>query len=118
MIKLKSLDALAAVVICMRLAACERDDKLVREFARFSEYYLIVLGDWFYERGIAHSLGDYFAATLWPSCYSQSWITTFSANHYIANIHSMKKLWQQATASNNGKVTLKALDEILDFLES
>lgn len=118
MIRLQSLDGLAAVVISMRLAALERDDRLVREFARFSEYYLIVLGGWFYERGIAQSLGDYFAAILWPSCYNQPWIATFSANHYIANIHAMKKVWQRATAANNGKVTLKALEEILDYLES
>lgn len=118
MIKLNSLDGLATVVVCMRLAAGEQDDRLARAFARFSEYYLIVLGDWFYKRGIAQSLGDYFETILWPSCYGQPWVSTFSANRYIPNIHAMRAVWQQAAAANNGKVTLKALDEVLDYLES
>lgn len=118
MIKLKSLDGPAAAVICMRLAAGERDDRLVRAFARFSEYYLIILGDWFYEGGIAQSLADYFDAILWPSCYSQTWITTFSTDEYIPNIQAMRAVWKQAVSANNGNVSLKALDEILDYLES
>jgi hypothetical protein len=118
MLRQGSLEGLAVLVICMRLAASQGMNRLAVTFYQFAGDCLLVLGIWFYTHGVAHGLGEYFETDLLPAaCRDTPWLGYFSAVYYISSILSMSKGLQRAEAINKGELTSdQALEAMLKFI--
>lgn len=108
-----SLESLAVLAICARLAASHGATHLAQEFCRYAGYSLLIQGIWFYAHGVAHCLGEYFETDFVPANCNEPWMCNFSSLHYVSKIGSMSLALKRELAS---KQSIKSAVDEMDAL--
>lgn len=92
MVERGSLEGLAVLTICMRLAGAANLDRLALTFYRYSTRCLLVLGGSLYDHGIAQGVAEYYELVLLPKCCREHWMGSFSSAHYLHSVHGLQKV--------------------------
>lgn len=107
MIEDGSLEGLAVLTTCMRLAEKTGADRLALAFYRHATNNLLILGSWFYAHGIAQGIADYYETELLPKSIQDHNLGTFSSRHYLHAVKGLNSAVLQAQARTERKLTNK-----------
>lgn len=99
MIEHGSLESLAVLTICMRLASAASLDRLALIFHYHSTRHLLVLADSLYDHGIAQGMAEYYELVLLPKCCREHWMKSFSSAQYLQVIHDLQEALQTKVAT-------------------
>jgi hypothetical protein len=105
MLRQGSLEGLAVLVICMRLAASKGSNRIALTFYRYAGYCLLTLGIWFYAHGIAQGIAEYFENDLLSVCGDKAYLGSFSSVHYLSRIRLMAAELTRAHSVNTTDLT-------------
>lgn len=105
MLRQGSLEGLAVLVICMRLAASNGSNRIALTFYRYAGYCLLTLGIWFYAHGIAQGIAEYFANDLLSVCRDEAYLGNFSSVHYLSRIRLMAAELTRAHSASPSDLT-------------
>lgn len=98
-----SLESLAILTLCMRLAKSKGMSHWTLRFYRYATESLIILGAWFCEHGIAPANAEYYEKVLLPACYDEDASWCFRSSHYLYIVSAIAKavLAEQEKARRN-----------------
>lgn len=105
MIEDGSLEGLAVLTTCMRLAGKTGADRLALAFYRHATNNLLILGSWFYAHGIAQEIAEYYETELLPKSIQDHNLGTFSSSHYLHAVKGLNSAVLQAQARAEKKLT-------------
>lgn len=94
MVEQPSLESLAVLTVCMRVAGAAGADGLVRTFYYYVTRWLLVAGGWLYSHGIALGLAEYYETILLPKCCQVNWPCIF-VEGYLYRIASLEKMLER-----------------------
>lgn len=118
MLRQGSLEGLAVLVICMRLAASKDSNRIALTFYRYAGYCLLTLGIWFYDRGIAQGIAEYFESDLLHVCGDKAYLGNFSSVHYLSRIRRMAaELTRAHSASTTGLTFDEEIQHLIRWLD-
>lgn len=100
-----SLEGLAVLTVCMRLAGSAGASRLALTFYRHATDCLEILGSWFYQHGIALAIAEYYEKKLLPTCCSESEYSTFRSSCYLNSVIVLNKAALAAQAKAGRKLT-------------
>lgn len=84
-----SLEALAVLTVCMRLAGHAKASSLALTFYRHATDTLMILGGWFYLHGIAPAIAEHYEKVLLPKCCVEHQLGTFSSSYYLYSVRAL-----------------------------
>lgn len=87
-----SLEGLAILTVCMRLAGRTEAPRLALTFYGHATDCLMMLGGWFYVHGIAQTIAEYYEKMLLPACCSEHKLGSFSSEHYLRSVKVLAKV--------------------------
>lgn len=86
-----SLEALAVLTVCMRLAGHAKASSLALAFYRHATDSLMILGGWFYLHGIAPAIAEHYEKVLMPNCCDKRQLGTFSSGYYLNSVAALNR---------------------------
>lgn len=95
MVEQPSLESLAVLTICMRIAASAGVDWLARTFYYYVTRWLLVAGGWLYNHGIAQGLAEYYETILLSKFYQVNWAGLLFADRYLYCISSLGQMLER-----------------------
>ncbi len=81
-----SLEGLAILTICLRLASKYGADGLTMTFYRHATKCLLIFGGMFYAHGIAQAIAEFYEKILLPKCCCDYQFGTFDAHNYLYTV--------------------------------
>ena len=107
MIEDGSLEGLAVLTTCMRLAGKAGADRSALSFYRHATNNLLILGSWFYAHGIAQRIAEYYETVLFPESIQDPNLGTFSSSHYLHAVKGLNNAVLRAQAQTERTLTDK-----------
>jgi len=104
-----SLEGLAVLTVCMRLAGRAGAQRLALTFYRHATTCLTILGGWFYLHGIAQAIAEYYEKTLLPACYSEHEFSMFSTSYYLHSVRGLARAALSAQEEAGRDLTSKEI---------
>lgn len=113
LIKHGTLDSLATITICMRLAVNASALKLAETLAYWISWNLRCLCIWLFEHGILYPMAEYYEIYVFSKCSGQhSWFS-FNAAHFLASVRQFALVTEDKAATLGRKLTIIEIAEMV-----
>ncbi|WP_287881863.1 hypothetical protein [Aquitalea sp.] len=113
-----TLESLAVLTVCMRLARSKGMPHWTLTFYHFATDSLMILGSWFYQHGIAQASAEYYEKVLLPTCYGKNASWLFSSRDYFYIVRAMARealnVQEQAGRNLTHNEIVSAMLKLLD----